>query len=333
VITINEGLTLATAVDKRYTESFLCGGLGLSDCPVCHPSCTSCTSGSVCDSCKHEQSVMSADSLFCSCSGQNGYAAADKYHESCASCYNGCATCESAATSNDCQSCLFNYHKGPCVGVSCTCLGSSDEEMFVEFAKEHGLPYTDETNSMICYRQPVPEITCDPLPSAVTGTISEDVAGLHPTQAQCDELLHTQWPWVMVWFGKLFSDMTLPQSATAEDIVLVINTIYALILKQGPATLNGDQSWKDFVGVFNQASPPWDTLLGWPSSADGTTTPAGYSIDGSTVLPLPTGLTLTSTSLTLILLNHFSEVCTDNYGCPLFNQCSIVDPMSVCVTP
>ena len=320
---------MISATQQRYLQSFLCGSSNGGGCATCHPSCTLCTSGSVCDGCKDAEASMSADNLFCSCSGQYGYAAADNNHQSCASCDNGCATCESAATSNDCQSCLFKYHKGPCVGVSCTCLESSNEEMFVEFAKTHGLPYTDETNSMICYRQPVPTIDCDPLPGVVTGTITEDGDGLHPTQAQCDELLRANWPWVTYWFDQLFGDMTLPQSATAEDTVLVTNTIYSLILKQGPATLNRDQSWKDFVGVFNQASPPWATLLGWPSSADGTTTPAGYTIDGSTKLPLPTGLTLTSTSLTLILLNHFSEVC-DNTLCLLPAQCGIVEPSNNC---
>ena len=284
---------------------------------------------------------MSADSLFCSCSGQYGHALADKYHESCVACYYGCTTCESASAPGDCQDCFPNYQKGSCVGVGCTCgcqsdCPTADEVDFVELVKkDHSLPYIYETGSLICYRQPVPTIDCghDLLSAVVTGTIPDIVGALNPTQAQCDELLHTQWPWVTYWFDQLFGGMTLPQSATADDSLLIKTTIWALILKQGPATLNGDQSWKDFVAVFKSVTPPWTTLLGWPSSADGTTTPAGYSIDGSTKLSLPTGLTLTSTSLTLILLNHFSEVCADNYGCPLFNQCSIVDPNSICVTP
>ena len=272
--------------------------------------------------------MKSADNLFCSCTGQYGHASTDRYHGKCVPCYYGCATCETANLNNDCQSCLYNFPLSSCVGNSCTCpcqanCPTTDQLEFLQVVKDYSLPYTTETGGMICYRQQVQGLNCNPLPVMVSGSLASTGGLLQPTLNQCDELLEGQWAWTVYWFGQLFPNFTPPAGATAAEITLVKSTLYALILKQGPNLLTGDATWTNFLSNFNTKTPNWGQIFGWPGPTN------GYTTNGSTVKALPTGLTLTPTSLTLVLLTKWSTVC-NTAGCPLATQCQLVSTSYAC---
>jgi hypothetical protein len=102
LISVNEGDTAALAVAK-YKTTFLCG-IGSGSCPVCHPSCASCT-GSQCSSCNDGHATKSADGEYCYCSGAFG-SNTTPYHASCAICHRNCQTCELAGSAASCYTCI-----------------------------------------------------------------------------------------------------------------------------------------------------------------------------------------------------------------------------------
>ncbi len=127
-------------------------------------------------------------------------------------------------------------------------MNSKDLTIFASIlASSYALPLLDETNELFCYRQPVPITTCDPLLTAVTGTIASNLSGLHPTLEQCYELLHVQWPFVTYWFAHFFGDFTPPASATETEEYELKTVLRLWILQFGgslsPRTQLGKQSW------------------------------------------------------------------------------------------
>ena len=197
---------------------------------------------------------------------------------------------------------------------------SKDLTIFASnLASSYELPLLEETEGLICYRQPVPTTTCDPLPVAVTGTIASDVSGLRLTLEQCYELLYTEWPFVTYWFSQLFGDFTPPVSATETEEYELKTVLWLWILQFGPSALSSEPAWQAIVTTFNDASLAWEGLLAWSD---------GY-LAGGTIHSYPAGLTPTAPELSLF--NLFSEVCT-TAGCALQTQCQEVAPESTCAT-
>ena len=72
-------------------------------------------------------------------------------------------------------------------------MGSQDLNNFaLNLVSSYSLPLLNRANRLICYRQPVPTVACDPL-TDVLGAITSDASGLHPTLAQCYQLLQVEW--------------------------------------------------------------------------------------------------------------------------------------------
>lgn len=238
----------------------------------------------------------------------------------CATCHSSCKTC----TSGVCDSCKLSGEVKQVDGAYCLpggtsegCIGSDELTAVAALFALSDMPLLDETNGLICYRQPVPILNCDPL-SKITGPIASNGAGLQPTGEQCCELLEAQWPMAKLWFGSIFPDFTPPTSATEIEAFQLKAVWLALILQFGPSTLLNEASWQELVGVFNKASLVWEQLLGWTS---------GYLADGS-LHSYP--VALVPTPLELSLFNRFSEIC-NSPGCGYQTQCQEVAPGSACV--
>ena len=203
------------------------------------------------------------------------------------------------------------------------CVSASQADFAYYASDLYNLPLTDETDGMICYRQPVPQLDCNPL-AIVTGTISEDVDGLHPTKDQCNELLTIQWPVLTGWFNEFFPDFTLPAKTGAETSAYMNTELKVWILQYGPSAMSADPLWQALINTFNSATLDWTKLLAW-----GGATP-GYSPDGSTTARFPAALeaSVSGGKVQLDLFNYFSTVC--NSACSFTTECQMVKPDSVC---
>ena len=216
----------------------------------------------------------------------------------CVPCYSGCSYC------------FTNALEG------CT---KKDPFTFALNFASFGLPLTVQTDRLICYRQPLPTLSCDPL-TPILGSLNPDVNGLvHPNLGQCYILLQTQWPIVVLYFGKVFEHFT-PPTATEAEVYELKTVLWLWILQFNPSTMKTDPDWVALEAVFNDAAINWAGLLAW-----GGATP-GYLAGGSTH-SFPTGLTPSAWELKLF--NSFSTVCNAN-SCGYGPQCLLVAPGSNC---
>lgn len=299
LIAINEGFDLTQAKGTILT-SFLCGANGAAACPTCHPSCLFCTTTGQCDSCNAlDRATKSSDGAFCVCDSVTAWDEVD-YFRWC--CNAGCSYC---------------------AGVSpAACMKSEDEASFATLLTAlYSLPLASAANGLMCYRQPVPTLTCDPL-LAVIGNI-----GTAAGPDECFKLLTGQWPYVKYWFSDLFPNFTPPTATSYEvymEVYMLKTVLWLWILQYGPSVLKSESAWQGLVTTFNNASLDWTKLLAWAGAS------TGYSPDGTATALFPAELeaTLTQASPELQLFNHFSTLC--NSACPLGAQCRQINPTSIC---
>ncbi len=190
-------------------------------------------------------------------------------------------------------------------------------------AAAYSLPLIDETNGLICYRQPAPDLTCDPL-TPVLGVLDSDADGLHPTPDQCYDLLKAQWPFVTYWFGEIFPNFDPPDTATDDEKNMLKTVLRLWILQYGPSEIKANPLWQGIVTTFNNASLDWTRLLAWSGVLK------GYSPDGTATASFPTALetSLTQASPEMKLFNHFSTLCAS--ACSLGAQCQQISANNVC---
>jgi hypothetical protein len=199
-------------------------------------------------------------------------------------------------------------------------MNSKDLTIFASnLASSYALPLLDETNELICYRQPVSTTTCDPLSVAVTGTVVSDTDGLHPTLKQCYELLLAEWSYVKYWFETIFVDFTPPDEVTETEEYDLKTVLRLWILQFGGSVLTTEPDWQAIVSIFNDDSLVWGGLLAWSD---------GY-LAGSTTHSFSAGLA--SSGPELSLFNRFSQVCSAT-GCSHKTHCQEVAPTSTCAT-
>ena len=201
---------------------------------------------------------------------------------------------------------------------------SLEQAVFANHAAAvYSLPLKDETNGLICYRQPVPSTTCDAL-TPILGSFSPDISGLHSTLDQCFQLLKLQWPYVINWFGQIFPNFTPPLGATDSEKSMLKSTLMLWILQYGPNEIKLDPLWQDIVTTFNNAALDWTKLLAWSGALK------GYTRDGTNPLSFPAVLeaSLTQTSPEMQLFNYFSTLCAS--ACSLGAQCRQISATSVC---
>ena len=232
---------------------------------------------------------------------------------------SACKTCDRAATPS-CSACPPPCHSSctHCAAPSLEGCMNEEEADFAQYvATTYSLPLTDETNGVMCYRQPVPRLDCDPL-TEVTKAITEDLAGLHPTADQCYELLTVQWPFVAHWFNVFFSDFRPPEAAIPEETNMLKAVLQLWILQYGPSELSANPLWQGLISTFNNVALDWTQLLAWKGSQGIS---SGYSADGITKSSFPAALeaSLTLASPELELFNLFSTLC--DYPCSLALQC------------
>lgn len=144
LIAINEGFDLTQATAAILT-SFLCGANGAAACPIC----LFCTTTGQCDSCNAlDRATESADGAFCVRNSVTVWDEVDYFRWCCSA---GCSYC---------------------AGVSpAACMNSEDEASFATLLTAlYSLPLASAANGLMCYRQHVPTLTCDPL-LAVIGSI------------------------------------------------------------------------------------------------------------------------------------------------------------------
>jgi hypothetical protein len=202
---------------------------------------------------------------------------------------------------------------------------SLEEATFANHAAVvYSLPLTDETNGLICYRDPVPDSSCDALTPAL-GDLHPDISGLHPTIDQCFKLLKTEWPYVSSQFGEIFPHFHPPDVATITEKNMLKSVLLLWILQYGSADIKLDPLWQGIVTTFNNASLDWSRLLAWSGVLK------GFSPNGTTTLAFPKVLetSLTQTSPEMQLFNHFSTLCAS--ACSLGAQCRQISATSVCV--
>ena len=201
---------------------------------------------------------------------------------------------------------------------------SLEQAVFANHAAAvYSLPLRDETNGLICYRQPVPSTTCDAL-TPVLGAITSDFSGLHLTADQCFKLLTGEWGFVTYWFGNIFPDFRPPATATDSEKNTLKSVLWLWILQYGPSEIKENPLWQDIVTTFNNAALDWTKLLAWSGALK------GYTRDGTNPLSFPAVLeaSLTQTSPEMKLFNHFSRLCAS--PCSLGAQCRQISATSVC---
>lgn len=92
----------------------------------------------------------------------------------------------------------------------------SEDLATTHLATLYSLPLSVETDGLICYNEPVPDLTCDPL-TPMLGDLHPDSDGLHPTTDQCFKLLKAEWPYVTHWFQDIFPDFTPPNPSSDQE--------------------------------------------------------------------------------------------------------------------
>jgi hypothetical protein len=343
VLNLNRGATNENLARVEVLSTFMCSADGGNACATCHSSCQTCTDG-VCTVCALPGGIKMSHGIFCLCGVSPAWIECPICHASCATCTmnspNKCTSCKisgatlSNPTGGTC-SCEQGYvYKSPatsacqpcysgctyCVGTTQgACMGSKELAIFATYlASSFSLPLLDQTNGLICYRQPVPGQSCNPLPEAMASSIISDASGLHPTLDQCYRFLRVQWPYITLWFGELFPTFTPPASATETEVYSLKTMLWLWILQFGPAVLSSEPAWQVLVGVFNSNNPlSWGQMLAWN----------GAYLAGGSAHAFPKGFTFSPTERELF--NHFSQVCASS-TCTHKSQCKQVSASSAC---
>ena len=293
------------------TGTFMCGASALP-CPICHPSCNCEATAGVCSSCKDPLAELFANDGACRCKAGQG-SSNDPYHASCSACDASCDTCNKAGSASECYTCkvstadlevsngsdrgrcvcgagyrMFNSPTQEsdcvaCVGCStCTatgqCFVSEEAYKAITSAKLVGLPTS--TPGTICYRLPTEFPDCDHnVLEDIMGPIAKDAGGnLQPTEAQCAELLNTNWPFVEYWMNIIFPNYNPP--TTYLSLSLQKGILRLWIQQFHPSLLVNDPDWAPLIAAINAPAANWANYLSWGGAAP------GYSIDGGVTLKL-----------------------------------------------
>lgn len=255
----------------------------------------------------------------------------------CADCSSPCERCSAAGNSAACLTCNYlNGGQSPSYsGFTCTCAAgykeispavckscyevdcqTSDEQLFIAFTSGYSLPITTEVASLICYRQRTFGSDCQ-LPSLnyfAGSAISTSGTNLTPTTAQCQSILHSQWPLTVYWFSQFFPSVI--QVVDNTDLSFYVPLLW--ILEFGPSRLSSDPVWQVFLRDINALGlDDWENFLAW--SGD---TPQ-YTLDGgSTFKDLPEGLEakLVTGTIDWTYLNGRTTLCCDPAD-PLWEKC------------
>ena len=263
---------MTTAQNDIVPTTFLCSNDINNACKLCHDSCGCAADSDVCTSCTADpDSVPNFDNSACLCSGNKG---GDTFHTTCDNCHADCTTCFKSNNNMACLTCSdpdtelavdgnpycycragFVYPLRPCTRCADNCpfcMGDTadscvypDEEEFINVVmyplSEFHLPYTSETNDMMCYRVKRPTALCN------TGTALEnavgDITNYDTTSAtlgmfQCRRLLTATWPFVNRWFDIIFPNFIGPDYSSKEDKDIIKAILKLWILQFGPTEVN-----------------------------------------------------------------------------------------------
>ena len=172
------------------------------------------------------------------------------------------------------------------------------------------LPYTTQIHDLLCYRMNVANTPDCAIPSIVSLIGSIGTQGSYAaTKTQCNDMLKAEWAYVDYWFTTLFPNFATPLTASPEDSTKVKTILQMWILQFGSNVMKTDPNWIVLVGVFNRSPIPWDTMLAWTN-----TSPPQYTIDGSTEVNFPSGLStwLSAMNNEKTAFNTFTKVCGDS---------------------
>ena len=186
VINLKRAPVTADDVKREILSTCLCSAGAGTSCADCHPTCDLCTkayatlvainksgrwsllcvwseSNWVVSFCKIPEATLS-DPAGGSCSCLNGFVYKNYATTACVPCVPSCPYCVDTSPEG--------------------CVNSKDLTIFASnLASSYSLPLLDEASGFICYRQPVPTTTCDPLSVAVTGEIASYGSGLRPIKS------------------------------------------------------------------------------------------------------------------------------------------------------
>ena len=162
------------------------------------------------------------------------------------------------------------------------------------------------------------------------GPIAKDAGGnLQPTEAQCAELLNTNWPFAEHWMSIIFPNYNPPTTYLALN--LQKNILRMWIQQFHPSALVNDPDWEPLIDAINAPAANWVNYVSWGGVAP------GYSLDGGVTLKLfPPELQafLAATCSTVgcndvNLLNAGSTVCL-NQSCAVPEKCAIISSSFPC---
>lgn len=127
-----------------------------------------------------------------------------------------------------------------CIGPEPSHCTTLEEANFVAtMSRLYGseLPYTEETDSMFCYRTSRPSTRCGSgnVFESVIGTIDDysTLGSAAPTKVQCQTLLTATWPHVVYSFSELFPGFTGPEGVGYNDILTIKTILQVWILQFG----------------------------------------------------------------------------------------------------
>jgi hypothetical protein len=166
-------------------------------------------------------------------------------------------------------------------------VGVSDIAQFIitSVALNGNLPFTTQTNSLICYRFRKPVPSAEAHYASLLGSLGKDASGnWHLSSAQCSSMLSYDWDYVNYWLEKFFPTFDPPDNATPAQILSVKTVMRIWIFHFGSATLTYDQDWQDLIARLNTVNVDWTRVLGWAG-----TSPGYY--DGATRYTFPAKLT------------------------------------------
>ena len=175
-----------------------------------------------------------------------------------------------------------------------TCLGTTADDcvsgsvrLFVDSWKAltSDYPYLTPTNSMICYRSPLPTTDCtiDSF-TMVNPALKSPVSGWSLTAVDCAKYLNLMMPYVDLIYNKVFSSLAVATThpgrnySVDQQIVTIMKT---WVLQFGHFELV-QQEWTDFIALVAACSFQGMAL-------DSSTSPVTFTI-GGVAKPLPAKL-------------------------------------------
>lgn len=277
-------------------------------CSVCHPTCATCTAdaASTCVTCAAgDAATKTADGAACLC--KDGTGISSQSASACDTCHKACSTCGDANSGSSCRSCATAGATLPPLSTIgyCECRDGfdpySDAKVFCRPCQPPGCPHcvgTDESECLnmeqiylldyydpevsktadnrICFGTQLPASTCTPDPiEYATGPIINYATDAEPTYYQCLKLLSLQWPFVTLWYNKLFPSFVGPTPVSKSELARIKSTLYMWIMLFGPAEVD---TWTDIKALLNGASEDWKNSLAWFGSEDGLTFDRGASV-------------------------------------------------------